>query len=45
MSDTEDYNYYTCLEDFIDYTILADTNTVGVVGTLEFSDSGRKRIG
>ena len=40
MSDTEDHDYYSCLEDFIDYTILADTNTVSVIGTLELSGSG-----
>jgi len=44
MSDTEDHDYYSCLEDFINYTILADTNTVSVIGTLEFSDSGWKGI-
>ena len=44
MSDTEDHDYYSWLEDFIDYAILADTNTVGVVRTLELSDSGWKGI-
>ncbi len=44
MSDTEDHDYYSCPEDFINYTILADTNTVSVIGTLELSDSGWKRI-
>jgi len=44
MSDTEDHDYYSCLEDFINYTILADTNTVSVIGTLEFPYSCRKGI-
>ena len=44
MSDTEDHDYYSCLEDFINYSILADANAVSVIGTLELSDSGWKGI-
>jgi len=34
MPHTKDYDHYSCMEDFIDYTIVADTNAIGVIGTM-----------
>ena len=42
MSHAEDYDYYSCMEDFVNYTIVTDSKAIGVIGALKFPDSNRK---